>query len=76
MSLCHILANGKIVDATQEMLALGLGNIVGSFFRSMPTTGSFTRTVVNNSSGVQTPMGGVFTGMIYIRYQMCKRFFS
>lgn len=44
------------------MLALGLCNICGSFVRSMPITGSFTRTAVNNASGVKTPMGGVVTG--------------
>lgn len=55
-------AKGKTVDATQEMIALGMCNILGSFFSSMPTTGSFTRTAVNNASGVQTTLGGLFTG--------------
>lgn len=48
------------------MLALGLCNIFGSFSRSMPTTGSFTRTAVNNASGVKTPMGGVITGSLVL----------
>lgn len=48
------------------MLALGLCNIFGSFVRSMPTTGSFTRTAVNNASGVKTPMGGVITGCLVL----------
>lgn len=55
-------AKGKALDANQEMLALGLCNICSSFVRSMPVTGSFTRTAVNNASGVKTPMGGVITG--------------
>lgn len=59
-------AKGKTVDANQEMLALGLCNIFGSFSRSMPTTGSFTRTAVNNASGVKTPMGGVITGCLVL----------
>lgn len=50
------------MDGTQEMLALGLCNIGGSLVRSMPVTGSFTRTAVNNSSGVKTTFGGLFTG--------------
>lgn len=53
---------GKSLDATQEMFALGLCNIFGSFVRSMPITGSFTRTAVNHSSGVKTTLGGLFTG--------------
>jgi sodium-independent sulfate anion transporter 11 len=32
----------------------------------MPTTGSFTRTAVNNASGVKTPMGGVITGSLVL----------
>ena len=59
-------AKGKTVDANQEMLALGFCNIFGSFVRSMPATGSFTRTAVNNASGVKTPMGGVITGCLVL----------
>lgn len=57
-------AKGKTIDATQEMIALGLSNILGSLFQSFPNTGSFTRTAVNNASGVRTPMGGFYTGKI------------
>lgn len=55
-------AKGRTVDATQEMLALGLCNLFGSFFQSMPVTGSMTRTAVNNASGVRTTLGGIVTG--------------
>lgn len=48
------------------MLALGMSNIFGSFVRSMPVTGSFTRTAVNNASGVITPFGNFITGTIVI----------
>ena len=54
------------MDASQEMIALGLCNIFGSFVQSMPTTGSFSRTAVNSSSGVKTVLGGVYTGMLVI----------
>ncbi|XP_015601196.1 sodium-independent sulfate anion transporter isoform X2 [Cephus cinctus] len=62
IAISKAFAMGKSLDATQEMLALGLCNIFGSFVRSMPVTGSFTRTAVNYASGVQTPLGGFFTG--------------
>lgn len=48
------------------MTALGLCNIVGSFFHSMPVTGSFTRSAVNNASGVHTPLAGVFTSLMLV----------
>ena len=54
------------MDASQEMVALGLCNIFGSFVQSMPTTGSFSRTAVNSSSGVKTAFGGLYTGLLVI----------
>jgi len=66
IAIAKAFAKGKSIDATQEMLALGACNIVGSFVRSFPTTGSFTRTAVNNASGVVTPFGGVFTGILVL----------
>ena len=61
-----LVAGGKTVDASQEMVALGICNLLGSFVQSMPTTGSFSRTAVNSSSGVKTPMGGIYTGALVI----------
>lgn len=57
-----ISEKGKGVDATQEMIVLGISNVAGSFLGSMPISGSFTRSAINNSSGVKTPFGGFFTG--------------
>lgn len=69
-SSCHFsfgfAAKGKTIDATQEMLALGMCNLLGSFFQSMPVTGSFTRTAVNNASGVRTTLGGIITGCLVL----------
>lgn len=59
-------AGGRTLDATQEMFAVGTCNIMGSFVRSMPVTGSFTRTAVNNASGVVTTFGGVITGILVL----------
>jgi len=60
--LVSVAAKGKSVDATQEFFALGICNILGSFVRSFPTAGSFSRTAVNSASGVKTPLGGLLTG--------------
>ena len=54
--------DGYDLDNTQELRALGLGNLVNSFFRAYPITGSFSRTAVNNASNVQTPLAGLITG--------------
>lgn len=49
----YILATGLAVDASQEMITLGLCNIIGSCFKSMPTCGAFTRSAVSHASGVK-----------------------
>ncbi|XP_051175949.1 sodium-independent sulfate anion transporter-like isoform X2 [Leptopilina boulardi] len=66
IAIAKAFAKGRSLDATQEMIALGLCNIMGSFVKSMPVTGSFTRTAVNFTSGVKTPMGGIVTGCVVL----------
>ncbi|XP_049866757.1 sodium-independent sulfate anion transporter-like [Pectinophora gossypiella] len=66
VAIAKAFAGGVIVDATQEMIALGFCNIIGSFASSMPVTGSFTRTALNHASGVQTTAGGIVTGLLII----------
>nr|CAI5846377.1 unnamed protein product [Callosobruchus analis] len=62
----EINANGKMVDATQEFIAIGVCNICNSFVQAFPSTGSLSRSAVNNSSGVRTPLGGLYTSLLVI----------
>ncbi|XP_067625860.1 sodium-independent sulfate anion transporter isoform X2 [Eurosta solidaginis] len=66
IAVAKAFSMGKIVNASQEMVALGIANIMGSFVSSMPVTGSFTRTAINNASGVKTTLGGVITGVLVL----------
>ncbi|XP_046393933.1 sodium-independent sulfate anion transporter-like [Ischnura elegans] len=66
VAIAKAFANGKVVEATQEMVALGFCNIFGSFFRSMPVNGSFSRSAVSNASGVRTPLAGLYTGVMVL----------
>ncbi|KAB7494486.1 putative sulfate transporter 4.2 [Armadillidium nasatum] len=59
-------AKGKSFDVTQEIIAMGFINLIGSFFGSLPTTASVSRTAVNVQSGVRTPAGGLLTGAIVL----------
>ncbi|XP_050297998.1 sodium-independent sulfate anion transporter-like isoform X2 [Anthonomus grandis grandis] len=61
IAIVKAFTKGKIIDATQELIALGIGNMAGSLVHSMPITGSFTRTAVNNASGVKTTTAGLIT---------------
>ena len=55
-------ACGKRTDATQEMIALGIGNLLGSFVGAMPITSSFGRSSVQSASGVKTPFANIYGG--------------
>ena len=48
------------------MMTLGICNIIGSFFQSMPVTGAFSRSAVNHASGVRTPLGGLYSGVLIV----------
>lgn len=68
ISICKAFSNGKAVDATQELIAIGTGNIVNSFAQGFPGTGSLSRGAVFNASGSRTPMGSLYTG----ECQLCR----
>ena len=51
--------NYKVVP-NQELIALGMGNIIGSLFQSYPSTGGFSRTAVNDQDGANTPLADNF----------------
>ncbi|XP_017848938.1 sodium-independent sulfate anion transporter isoform X2 [Drosophila busckii] len=71
VAVAKAFSKGKIVDASQEMIALGFCNVFSSFFSSIPITGSFSRSALNNASGVMTPLGGGFTGILVLLSLAC-----
>lgn len=66
IAITKSFSKGKVVDVTQELIALGLCNIAASFVSSIPITGSLTRSAVNNASGVKTTAGGIMTGAVVL----------
>lgn len=55
----------KIVP-NQELIALGLANIGGSFLQSYPVTGGFSRTAVNDDAGAKTGMAAIISALFII----------
>jgi SulP family sulfate permease len=55
--------SGQRIDGSQEFSGQGLANIVGSFFSSYASSGSFTRTGINYTAGAHTPMAAVFAAI-------------
>lgn len=54
------------LDANQELVGQGLGNILGSLSLSYPTSGSFSRSAVNIGAGAITGFSSVVTGVIVV----------
>jgi SulP family sulfate permease len=54
------------IDPNQELIALGLANMVGSFFKSFNVTGGFSRSAVNDEAGAKTGMAGVISAGLII----------
>ena len=52
------------VEPNQELIALGLANIGGAFFRAFPTTGGFSRTAVNVEAGAKTGMASMISAAL------------
>lgn len=54
--------NDYKINPNQEFIAIGVTNLIGTFFHSYPATGSFSRTALKSKCGVKTPFAGVFGG--------------
>jgi SulP family sulfate permease len=55
--------DGYEIDPNRELRALGLSNAIGSFFRSPPVSGSFSRSSIAYDSGAATSMSNVFAAL-------------
>jgi SulP family sulfate permease len=55
----------KVVP-NKELVALGLANVVGSFFQSYPTTGGFSRTAVNDQAGAKTGLASIISATLIV----------
>ena len=54
------------IDGNQEFIGQGLSNLIGSFFSSYASCGSFNRSGVNYSSGAQTPLATVYASIFLV----------
>jgi sulfate permease, SulP family len=54
------------VDANKELFALGMAKVIGSFFLAYPSTGSFTRSAINDEAGAKTGLSSIFAGLVVV----------
>jgi len=58
--------HGYDVQASQELIAVGLSNILGSFFNAFPVAGGLARSAANNDAGARTTMAGIITATLMV----------
>jgi SulP family sulfate permease len=54
------------IDGNQEFIGQGLSNLVGSFFSSYASCGSFNRSGVNYAAGAKTPLATVYASLFLL----------
>ena len=58
--------NNYTINPSQEMVAIGVTNLLGPFLGAYPATGSFSRTAIKSNAGVRTPLAGVITALVVL----------
>lgn len=58
--------SGQHIDGNQEFVGQGLSNVIGSFFSSYASSGSFNRSGVNYAAGARTPLAAVFASVFLL----------
>jgi SulP family sulfate permease len=62
----HARHNNYKIIPNQELVALGMANIVGSIFQCFPTTGGFSRSAVNDQTGAKTNLAAIISACFVI----------
>lgn len=58
--------NNYTINPSQEMVAIGVANLLGPLLGAYPATGSFSRTAIKARAGVRTPFAGVISGAVVV----------
>ncbi|XP_023376339.1 solute carrier family 26 member 6 isoform X2 [Pteropus vampyrus] len=60
------LRHGYRVDSNQELVALGLSNLIGGIFRCFPVSCSMSRSLVQESTGGNTQVAGAISSLFIL----------
>lgn len=58
--------NNYTINPSQELVAIGVTNLLAPFLGGYPSTGSFSRTAIKSKAGVRTPLAGVITAVVVL----------
>ena len=59
-------AKGYEINASQELIALGMCNMLGCWFKIYPITGGLSRSAVSEAAGAQTPLNSLISGIVML----------
>ncbi len=57
---------GHIIRPNQELLALGVAKVIGAFFLAVPSSGSYSRTAINDEAGGKTTISSVIAAVMVL----------
>ncbi|XP_043217374.1 sulfate anion transporter 1-like isoform X2 [Amphibalanus amphitrite] len=68
LSMAQLLAtkHGYTVDASQEMLAQGVGNLFSAWFLCAPMAASLSRSLIVDGTGGRTQASGIITALLLL----------
>ncbi len=55
-----------IVKPNQELFALGIAKLIGTFFQAVPSSGSYSRTAINDEAGGKTTVSSLITVVMVV----------
>lgn len=56
----------ETISPNQELVALGLSNMIGSFFQAYPVTSSFSRSAINYEAGAKTTVASMVSVVMVV----------
>lgn len=58
--------NNYAINPSQEMVAIGVTNLLGPFLGAYAATGSFSRTAIKARAGVRSPLAGLISACVVL----------
>ncbi|WP_370444343.1 SulP family inorganic anion transporter [Aquimarina sp. AU58] len=53
-----------IIRPNQELFALGIAKVIGAFFQAVPSSGSYSRTAINDEAGGKTTVSSIIAALM------------
>jgi sulfate permease, SulP family len=58
--------SGQRIDANQELIAMGMGNLANSIYGAMPGSASFARSAANYQNGARTQVAAISSSLMVL----------